>query len=363
MQILNSISESTFGVVVRAQERQTDEIVALKLLKMEKKKEGLPITLLREINLLMKCRNHPNVVRFKEIVTDSTGEKIYMVMEFVEQNLCALMRQLKEREKRFTLPQVKSLMHQLLSGLAYMHDEWVIHRDLKTANLLLSHGNILKIGDFGLAREYGDPVKAYTQLVVTLHYRAPELLLGAKKYSTAIDMWSVGCIFGEFFKLNPILPGTSEADQTKRIFDLIGTPSESSWPGYNDLPFVSAIKWPVNPKNKLHGKFYGHLHKSKTGLDLMKRLLTPCPEKRISAEEALKHQWFKDEPRPANPESFPTWPAKLKNLKRPSLSEIQQPPAKVVPVNSERLKLLEQFDIDAKAASKGGFSLKLPGAK
>ncbi|KAI6212378.1 hypothetical protein M3Y94_00015500 [Aphelenchoides besseyi] len=311
----------------------------------------------------MKCRNHPNVVRFKEIVTDSTGEKIYMVMEFVEQNLCALMRQLKEREKRFTLPQVKSLMHQLLSGLAYMHDEWVIHRDLKTANLLLSHGNILKIGDFGLAREYGDPVKAYTQLVVTLHYRAPELLLGAKKYSTAIDMWSVGCIFGEFFKLNPILPGTSEADQTKRIFDLIGTPSESSWPGYNDLPFVSAIKWPVNPKNKLHGKFYGHLHKSKTGLDLMKRLLTPCPEKRISAEEALKHQWFKDEPRPANPESFPTWPAKLKNLKRPSLSEIQQPPAKVVPVNSERLKLLEQFDIDAKAASKGGFSLKLPGAK
>ncbi|KAI6185232.1 putative serine/threonine-protein kinase [Aphelenchoides besseyi] len=369
--LLNRISEGTFGVVYRAQERQTDEIFALKQLKMEKEKEGFPITSLREINMLMKCRRHPNVVALKEIVTDSTGEKIYMVMEFVEHDLRALMRQLETRRKRFTLPQVKTLMHQLLSGCAYLHHEWVVHRDLKTANLLLSHGNILKvlidpilrIGDFGLAREYGNPLKPYTQLVVTLHYRSPELLLGCKTYSTAIDIWSIGCIFGEFFKLNPILPGTGEADQTKRIFELIGTPNESNWPGYNNLPFVSTIKWPVNPHNQLHKKFYGDMQKSDVGLDLMKRLLAPCPERRISAEEALKHQWFKEDPRPANPESFPTWPAKSENLKRPPPSKIQQPPAKVVAVDPERLKLLKEFSIDAKAANKGGFSLKLFGGK
>ncbi|KAI6243340.1 putative serine/threonine-protein kinase [Aphelenchoides fujianensis] len=372
--LLNRVSEGTFGVVFRAEERQTAEIVALKQLKMEREREGFPITSLREINMLMKCRRHPNVVGLREIVTDATGEKIYLVMEFVEHDLRALMRQLEHRRKRFTVAQVKTLMHQLLSGLAYMHEEWVIHRDLKTANLLLSHGNILKIGDFGLAREYGDPLKGFTQLVVTLHYRSPELLLGCKTYSTKVDVWSVGCIFGEFLKLTPVLPGTSEADQLRRTFELCGAPTEDSWPGHQQLPLAAKMSWPPQPHSQLERRFARDLHESekkapeKSGLDLMRRLLQLCPERRIAADEALRHAWFAEEPRPAPPESFPTWPAKSENLKKPP--ERKQAAAEAAarpphpPVDPNTLKLFKDFDIKvSRKTATGGFSLKLPGQK
>ncbi|KAI6243474.1 putative serine/threonine-protein kinase [Aphelenchoides fujianensis] len=372
--LLNRVSEGTFGVVFRAEERQTKDVVALKQLKMEREREGFPITSLREINMLMKCRRHPNVVGLREIVTDATGEKIYLVMEFVEHDLRALMRQLEHRRKRFTLAQVKTLMHQLLSGLAYMHEEWVIHRDLKTANLLLSHGNILKIGDFGLAREYGDPLKGFTQLVVTLHYRSPELLLGCRTYSTKVDVWSVGCIFGEFLKLTPVLPGTSEADQLRRTFELLGAPTEDSWPGHQQLPLAAKMSWPPQPHSQLERRFARDLHESekkapeKSGLDLMRRLLQLCPERRISADEALRHAWFAEEPRPAPPESFPTWPAKSENLKKPperkqaSAEAAARPPHP--PVDPNTLKLFKDFDIKvSRKTATGGFSLKLPGQK
>jgi len=114
--------------------------------------------------------------------------------------------------------EVKCLLEQLLQGVAHLHDNWILHRDLKTSNILLSHSGILKIGDFGLAREYGSPLKAYTSIVVTLWYRAPELLLGVKEYSTPIDVWSVGCIFGELLTLEAIFQGKSEADQINKIF-------------------------------------------------------------------------------------------------------------------------------------------------
>lgn len=119
---------------------------------------------------------------------------------------------------------MKCLLEQLLQGVAHLHDNWILHRDLKTSNILLSHSGILKIGDFGLAREYGSPLKAYTSIVVTLWYRAPELLLGVKEYSTPIDVWSVGCIFGELLTLEAIFQGKSEADQINKIFRVT-----SSW--------------------------------------------------------------------------------------------------------------------------------------
>jgi cell division cycle 2-like protein len=269
-------------------------------------------------------------------------------------------------------------MHQLLSGIAYMHEEWVIHRDLKTANLLLSHGNILKIGDFGLAREYGDPLKPYTSLVVTLHYRCPELLLGCKvssvfklihyglfqTYSTAVDMWSIGCIFGEFFKLNAIFPAQSEAEQVKLIFEAIGTPNERIWPGYNDLPLVRKFAWAMIPSGQLKSRFFNDLNKSEVGFELMTGLLHPCPERRISAEKALKSEWFTESPLPAPPESFPTWPAKSENLKPPP-RRVEEPEkeAKKLDIDPERLKLLREFKINPRKSTdvKGGFSLKFAG--
>ncbi|KAM9299646.1 cyclin-dependent kinase 11B [Gastrophryne carolinensis] len=303
-QCLNRIEEGTYGVVYRAKDKKTDEIVALKRLKMEKEKEGFPITSLREINTILKAQ-HENIVRVREIVVGSNMDKIYIVMNYVEHDLKSLMETMKQP---FLPGEVKTLMIQLLRGVRHLHDNWILHRDLKTSNLLLSHAGILKVGDFGLAREYGSPLKPYTPIVVTLWYRAPELLLGAKEYSTAIDMWSVGCIFGELLTQKPLFPGKSEIDQINKIFKDLGTPSEKIWPGYNELPAVKKMTFTEYPYNNLRKRFGALL--SDQGFDLMNKFLTYCPAKRINSEDGLKHEYFRETPLPIDPSMFPTWPAK-----------------------------------------------------
>uniref|UniRef100_A0A672IBG5 cyclin-dependent kinase n=1 Tax=Salarias fasciatus TaxID=181472 RepID=A0A672IBG5_SALFA len=303
-QCLNRIEEGTYGVVYRAKDKKTDEIVALKRLKMEKEKEGFPITSLREINTILKAQ-HPNIVTVREIVVGSNMDKIYIVMNYVEHDLKSLMETMKQP---FLPGEVKTLMIQLLRGVRHLHDNWILHRDLKTSNLLLSHKGILKIGDFGLAREYGSPLKPYTPVVVTLWYRSPELLLGAKEYSTAVDMWSVGCIFGELLTQKPLFPGKSEIDQINKIFKDLGSPSEKIWPGYNELPAVKKMTFTEYPYNNLRKRFGALL--SDQGFDLMNKFLTYCPSKRILSDEALKHEYFRETPLPIDPSMFPTWPAK-----------------------------------------------------
>ncbi|XP_019907397.3 cyclin-dependent kinase 11B isoform X3 [Esox lucius] len=303
-QCLNRIEEGTYGVVYRAKDKKTDEIVALKRLKMEKEKEGFPITSLREINTILKAQ-HPNIVTVREIVVGSNMDKIYIVMNYVEHDLKSLMETMKQP---FLPGEVKTLMIQLLRGVHHLHDNWILHRDLKTSNLLLSHKGILKVGDFGLAREYGSPLKPYTPVVVTLWYRSPELLLGAKEYSTAVDMWSVGCIFGELLTQKPLFPGKSEIDQINKIFKDLGSPSEKIWPGYNELPAVKKMTFTEYPYNNLRKRFGALL--SDQGFDLMNKFLTYCPSKRILSDEALKHEYFQETPQPIDPSMFPTWPAK-----------------------------------------------------
>lgn len=301
---LNRIEEGTYGVVYRARDKKTDEIVALKRLKMEKEKEGFPITSLREINTLLKAQ-HPNIVTVREIVVGSNMDKIYIVMDYVEHDLKSLMEVMKQP---FLVGEVKTLMLQLLKAVAHLHDNWILHRDLKTSNLLLSHKGILKVGDFGLAREYGSPLKHYTPIVVTMWYRAPELLLGVKEYSTPIDMWSVGCIFGELLTMKPLFPGKSDIDQLNRIFKDLGTPSEKIWPGYTELPLVKKVTFTEHPYNNLRSRF-GHTL-SNLGFDLINKFLTYYPQRRITAEDALKHEFFNETPVPVDPSMFPTWPAK-----------------------------------------------------
>ncbi|XP_030078201.1 cyclin-dependent kinase 11B isoform X13 [Microcaecilia unicolor] len=301
---LNRIEEGTYGVVYRARDKKTEEIVALKRLKMEKEKEGFPITSLREINTILKAQ-HPNIVTVREIVVGSNMDKIYIVMNYVEHDLKSLMETMKQP---FLPGEVKTLMIQLLRGVKHLHDNWILHRDLKTSNLLLSHAGILKVGDFGLAREYGSPLKPYTPVVVTLWYRAPELLMGAKEYSTAIDMWSVGCIFGELLTQKPLFPGKSEIDQINKVFKDLGSPSEKIWPGYNELPAVKKMTFTEYPYNNLRKRFGALL--SDQGFDLMNKFLTYCPARRINAEDGLKHEYFRETPLPIDPSMFPTWPAK-----------------------------------------------------
>ncbi|CAD5212372.1 unnamed protein product [Bursaphelenchus okinawaensis] len=310
------IEEGTFGIVYEAIELDSDTTVALKKLKMEKEREGFPITSLREINMLMKCRMHKNIVRLIEIVTGSTMDKFYLVMEYIPHDVRKLIKLMEKKKKRFTIAQIKALMLQLVDGLAYMHSEWVIHRDLKPSNLLLTHDNVLKIGDFGLCREYGDPLKPYTPVVVTLWYRCPELLLGSKLYSTKVDMWSVGCILGEFLTLEPMFKGRSELDQLNKIFLDTGVPNETVWPEYKTLPGIVKCIFPPAPFNQLRSKYLKAIC-SENGLDLLQRLLALCPDRRISAEDALKHKFFEEKPEPASSDSFPSWPDNLEKVKPP----------------------------------------------
>ncbi|MBA0578352.1 hypothetical protein Gorai_020638, partial [Gossypium raimondii] len=231
-----------------------------------------------------------------------------MVMEYMEHDLKALMESMKWP---FSTSDVKCLMLQLLEGVKYLHDNWVLHRDLKTSNLLLSSQGELKICDFGMARQYGSPQKPYTTKVVTQWYRAPELLLGAKTYSTAVDMWSVGCIMAEMLAKQPLFKGTSEIDQLRKIFDTLGTPNEKIWAGFSELP-GSKANYSKQRYNLLRKKFpvasfTGSAVLSDAGFDLLNRLLTYDPEKRITADDALKHDWFRELPLPKSKEFLPTF--------------------------------------------------------
>ncbi|XP_073132734.1 cyclin-dependent kinase G-2-like [Henckelia pumila] len=307
---LNKIDEGTYGVVFRARDKKTGEVVALKKVKMEKEREGFPLTSLREINILLSC-HHPFIVDVKEVVVGSNLDSIFMVMEYMEHDLKGLIETMKQP---FSQSEVKCLMLQLIGGVKYLHDNWVLHRDLKTSNLLLNNRGELKICDFGLARQYGSPLKQYTQLVVTLWYRAPELLLGAKQYSTAIDMWSLGCIMAELLSKEPLFNGNTEVQQLDKIFKILGTPTETIWPGFSKLPGVKKVNFAKNEYNLLRRKFpatsfTGSLVLSDAGFDLLRKLLTYDPDKRITAAEALNHPWFHEVPLPKSKEFMPTFPA------------------------------------------------------
>ena len=296
------LGEGTYGVVYRARDNQTGEIVAIKKVKMDKCDEGFPITSLREINILLSC-NHPSIVDVKEVVV-SDGGGIFMVMEYMEYELELV---IKAVEQPFRMGEVKYWMKSLLEGVKYLHDNWVLHRDLKTGNILLNKEGDLKICDFGLSRQYGSPLKPYTSPVVTLRYRAPELLLGQKQYSTAIDMWSVGCIMAELLAKEALFQGKTEVEQLDKIFRTLGTPNETGWPGVSKLPGFKAIQvkqWENLLRKKFSGTcFTGSPMLSASGLDLLTKLLTYDPEKRITVDDALSHDWFKDypEPRPFKP--------------------------------------------------------------
>ncbi|KAL2559923.1 Protein kinase superfamily protein [Forsythia ovata] len=326
---LNKIDEGTYGVVFRARDKKTGEIVALKKVKMEKEREGFPLTALREINILLSF-HHPFIVDVKEVVVGSNLDSIFMVMEYMEHDLKGLMETMKQP---FSQSEVKCLMLQLLDGVMYLHDNWVLHRDLKTSNLLLNNCGELKICDFGLARQYGSPLKPYTQLVVTLWYRAPELLLGAKQYSTAIDMWSLGCIMAELLLKVPLFNGKTELDQLDKIFRILGKPNEKISPGVNHQYKHLRRKFPAT-------SFTGSPVLSDAGFDLLTKLLTYDPEKRITAEAALNHEWFREVPLPKSKEFMPTFPAQHAQDRR--MRRVLKSPD---PLEEQRRKELQQGEL------------------
>lgn len=351
---LNRIEEGTYGVVYRAKCKQTGAVVALKKLKMENEKEGFPITSLREVNTLMRAP-HENIVRIKEIVVGSSMDKIFIVMEYVEHDLKSLMDTMKSRNRTFSLGEVKCLLIQLLKAIAHLHDNWILHRDLKTSNLLLSHQGVLKVCDFGLAREYGSPLKPYTPVVVTLWYRAPELLLEAPEYSTPIDIWSIGCIFGELLTMKPLFLGKSDIDQLTVIFKDLGTPNDHIWPGYSSLPIVKKTNLPHFEFNCLHEKLKkSRVQLSEVGMKFFLKLLAYCPARRYSAVEALNHEFFLESPKPVDPSMFSTWPAKSEGR---SAAKSHSPKAPVGGQFAEKVAG-DRDDIFMKGYKGPGFVLK-----
>jgi serine/threonine protein kinase len=274
--------------VFKGRNGQTGQFVALKEIHLDSE-EGTPSTAIREISL-MKELKHENIVSLYDVI--HTENKLMLVFEYMDKDLKKYMDSYQNPNggTRGALDPatIKSFMWQLIRGIAFCHDNRVLHRDLKPQNLLINAQGQLKLGDFGLARAFGIPVNTFSNEVVTLWYRAPDVLLGSRTYNTSIDIWSAGCIMAEMFTGRPLFPGTTNEDQLLKIFRLMGTPSERSWPGITQFPEYKQT-WPVYATQE----FRTILPQiDALGLQLLGQLLQLQPERRCSAQQALAHPWF-----------------------------------------------------------------------
>ncbi|CAH1640572.1 unnamed protein product [Spodoptera littoralis] len=300
--ILNRVDEGSYGVVYKAVNKKTGDDVALKHFKRINERTGFSIAAQRELDLLMEM-GHVNIVTGHEIVVGSRSDELFLVMEYVPHGVYNLMVTMRNYRLMFGPEHVKCLMLQLLSAVQYLHDSFILHRDLKTNNILLTEDGVLKVVDFGMAREFESPHQQLSPGVGTLWYCAPELLLHSKTYSSPIDMWSVGCIFAELVNMQPLFRGTSQLNQLKLIFQQLGTPSENVWPGYSALPLTSEVIFDQHPPGGLRKEIKPSLL-SDSGLSLLEQFLTYDPSRRITATEALLHPYFDEQPVAIEPAMF-----------------------------------------------------------
>jgi len=276
---------STYATVFKGKERTTGNTVALKEIHLDSE-EGTPSTAIREISL-MKELKHDNILALQDVI--HTENKLMLVFEYMDKDL-------KKYMDTYGSPlppeQIKSFMFQLLRGVAFCHEKHVLHRDLKPQNLLINRRGELKLADFGLARAFGIPVNTFSNEVVTLWYRAPDVLLGSRQYSTSIDIWSAGCIMAEMFTGRPLFPGQTNDDQLSRIFRVMGTPTRDTWRGIEDYS-----EWKDNhfqPHNPINlSSLLPQI--DPVGLDLLNKMLRMNPVERASARDLLIHPWFNEQ--------------------------------------------------------------------
>ncbi|KAG0670641.1 serine/threonine protein kinase, CMGC, CDC2/CDK sub [Maudiozyma exigua] len=330
-QVEKKLGQGTFGSVYLGSHLETQRQVAMKRILVNEENDLFPITAQREITILKKL-NHKNIIKLIEMVYDvppesqhgidgtsdsnipkndsngnnnnnSNNKFFYMILPYMVSDLAGILH-----NPRITLSmgEIKNIMLQLLEGINYIHCTKYMHRDIKTANILIDHNGTVKLADFGLARlYYGSPPNLkfpgsagtgakYTSVVVTRWYRAPELVLGEKYYTTAVDIWGIGCVLAEFFEKKPILQGTSDIDQGHVIFKLMGTPTEEEWKLARYLPGAQLTK--TEYKSTLKERFGKYLNE--TGLRFLSKLLALDPYKRYTAMAAMKDDFFKEEPLP-----------------------------------------------------------------
>ncbi|ODV91976.1 hypothetical protein CANCADRAFT_22937, partial [Tortispora caseinolytica NRRL Y-17796] len=314
--LIAKLGEGTFGEVHKARSKSTGTLVALKRILMHNEKEGFPITALREIKIL-KSLNQTNIIPLVDMAVepgDIVSRKkaiVYMVTPYMDHDLAGL---LSNPSVTFTVSQVKLYLRQLLFGVRYLHEHQIIHRDIKSANLLIDNAGFLKIADFGLARHFYEKpperdatkmnpaLRDYTNHVVTRWYRPPELLLGDRRYTGAVDIWGVGCIFAEMFRRKPIMQGTSDFDQTMLIFQLCGSPTEETMPGYKSLPEGNVDFGEYKPS--IHTQF---ADLGPEGVSLLQQLLNLNHHERITAAAALNHVYFRTRPFTARRKDLPKY--------------------------------------------------------
>ncbi|XVE55117.1 hypothetical protein DITRI_Ditri03aG0134900 [Diplodiscus trichospermus] len=293
---LDKIGQGTYSNVYKARDRETGKIVALKKVRFDTSEPESVKFMAREIMILLKL-DHPNVVKLEGLATSRMQYSLYLVFDFMQSDLAKI---ISRPEDRLTEPQIKCYMHQLLSGLQHCHERGILHRDIKGSNLLIDKNGVLKIADFGLAN-YFSPNSKYplTTRVVTLWYRAPELLLGSTNYGVGIDLWSAGCLLAEMFTGRPIMPGRTEIEQLHKIFKLCGTPSEEYW---RKLRLSTTFRPPQSYKPNLVDTFRNF---PRSSLGLLSKLLALDPAYRGSASSALQNEFFLTSPLACNLSGLP----------------------------------------------------------
>ncbi|XP_036892926.1 cyclin-dependent kinase 9 [Sturnira hondurensis] len=302
---LAKIGQGTFGEVFKAKHRLTGQKVALKKVLMENEKEGFPITALREIKILQLLK-HENVVNLIEICRTKASPynrckgSIYLVFDFCEHDLAGLLSNVLVK---FTLSEIKRVMQMLLNGLYYIHRNKILHRDMKAANVLITRDGVLKLADFGLARAFSlaknSQPNRYTNRVVTLWYRPPELLLGERDYGPPIDLWGAGCIMAEMWTRSPIMQGNTEQHQLALISQLCGSITPEVWPNVDKYELFEKLDLVKGQKRKVKDRLKAYV-RDPYALDLIDKLLVLDPAQRIDSDDALNHDFFWSDPMPSD---------------------------------------------------------------
>ncbi|XP_034940280.1 cyclin-dependent kinase 4 [Chelonus insularis] len=297
-QELTLIGDGAYGTVYKAKDSSSGQVVALKKVRVPLTEDGLPTSTLREIAGLKQLERfeHPNIVRlldvcqgnYLQVPSDEQNDRIsrgltlWLVFEHVDQDLASFISACPPGA--LSSQSVRQMSKEILQGVDFLHSHRIIHRDLKPQNLLVTKDGNIKIADFGLAKTYDFEMRL-TSVVVTLWYRAPEVLLGCS-YATPVDIWSVGCIIAELNRLRPLFPGTSEGDELDRIFQIIGTPNQDEWPKDVSLSWTAfPYRRPTPLKNVIPDI-------NDDGLDLIGKMLTFNPHIRLTAAQALQHRYF-----------------------------------------------------------------------